>query len=141
MTAWIGRARLTIYLEGANSLKDKRSEVKRVVHRLQNRFNAAVAEIEDLDDIGVATIGIVVLSTSATHADQMLATILKAAEELLDLGVPGEIDTELLPWRFVDRSSDGRTPPAMRRACRAAASPPAFPQLGWPHRADPATSR
>ena len=44
MTAWIGRARLTLYLEGANSLKDKRSEVKSVIHRLQNRFNAAVAE-------------------------------------------------------------------------------------------------
>jgi hypothetical protein len=46
----------------------------------------------------VATIGIVVLSTSAPHADQMLATILKAAEGLLDLAVPGEVDTELIPF-------------------------------------------
>jgi uncharacterized protein YlxP (DUF503 family) len=98
MTVWIGRARLTIYLEGARSLKDKRSEVKSLTSRLQRRFNAAVAEIEDLDDIGVATIGVVVLSTSAPHADKMLATILTAAEGMLDLGVPGEVDTELLPF-------------------------------------------
>jgi uncharacterized protein YlxP (DUF503 family) len=98
MTAWIGRARLTLYLHGANSLKDKRSEVKSVIHRLQNRFNAAVAEIEDLDDIRVATIGIAVVSTSAPHAEQMLATILTAAEGMLDLAVPGEVDTELIPF-------------------------------------------
>lgn len=98
MTAWIGRARLTLYIESATSLKDKRSEVRRVIHRLQNRFNAAVAEIEDQDDIRVATIGIVVLSTSAPHADEMLATILKAAEGLLNTAVPGEVDTELVPF-------------------------------------------
>lgn len=98
MTAWIGRARLTLYIESANSLKDKRSEVRRVIHRLQNRFNAAVAEIEDHDDIRVATIGIVVLSTSAPHADEMLATILTAAEGLLNTAVAGEVDTELVPF-------------------------------------------
>lgn len=98
MTAWIGRARLTLYLEGAQSLKDKRSEVKSVIHRLQRRFNAAVAEIEDLDDIRVATIGIVVVSASAPHADQMLASILSAAEGMLDLAVPGEVDTEMIPF-------------------------------------------
>jgi uncharacterized protein len=98
MTVWIGRARLTLYLHGARSLKDKRSEVKSVIHRLQRRFNAAVAEIEDLDDMRVATIGIVVLSTSASHADSMLATILTATEDMLDLAVPGEVDTELIPF-------------------------------------------
>ena len=98
MTAWIGKARLTLYIEGARSLKDKRSEVKSVVHRLRNRFNAAVSEIEDLDDMRVATIGIVVLSTTAPHADEMLATILKAAEDMLDMAVPGEVDTELIPF-------------------------------------------
>ncbi|HEV2129145.1 MAG TPA: DUF503 domain-containing protein [Thermomicrobiales bacterium] len=98
MTAWIGRARLTLYLHGASSLKDKRSEVKSVIHRLQRRFNVAVAEIEDLDDVRVATIGIVVLSTSAPHADEMLSTILTAAEGMLDMSVPGEVDTELIPF-------------------------------------------
>ena len=98
MTAWIGRARLTLYLHGATSLKDKRSEVKSVIHRLQRRFNVAVAEIADHDDIRVATIGIIVLSTSRSHADEMLATILTAAEGMLDMSVPGEVDTELIPF-------------------------------------------
>ncbi len=98
MTAWIGRARLTLYLHGAMSLKDKRSEINSLTRRLQQRFNAAVAEIEDQNDMRVATIGIVVLPSSSPHADQMLATILRAAEDMLDLAVPGEVDTELIPF-------------------------------------------
>lgn len=98
MTAWIGRARLTLYLHGAMSLKDKRAEVKSLTHRLQRRFNAAVAEIEDLDDMRVATIGIAVVSNSHAHANEMLSTILSAAEEMLDIAVPGEVDTELIPF-------------------------------------------
>lgn len=98
MTAWIGRARLTLYLPASESLKDKRSEISSITKRLQRKFNAAVAEIEDLDDPRVATIAIVVVSTSGPHAEQMLSTILKAAEEMVDMSVPGEVDTELIPF-------------------------------------------
>lgn len=98
MTAWIGKARLTLYLPGAMSLKDKRGEISSVTRKLRQRFNAAVAEIEDLSDMRVGTIGIVVLSTSASHCDQMLAEILRAAEGMLDLSLVGEVETELVPF-------------------------------------------
>jgi uncharacterized protein YlxP (DUF503 family) len=98
VTAWIGKARLTLYLHGAMSLKDKRSEISSLTHRLRQRFNASVAEIEDQNDMRVATIGIIVLSSSSSHCDQMLATILKAAEDMLDMAVPGEVETELVPF-------------------------------------------
>jgi uncharacterized protein len=98
MSATIGKARVTLYFEDTFSLKDKRSEVKRVTQRLRNQFNAGIAEIEDLNDIRAATLGVVVVSTSAPHASQMLNTILEAIERLLDTSTLGDIETELIPF-------------------------------------------
>ncbi|MDQ3656387.1 MAG: DUF503 domain-containing protein [Chloroflexota bacterium] len=98
MSATIGAARVTIYLEMSFSLKDKRREVRSVCQQVQNRFNAAIAEIEDLDDKRVATLGVVVVSNDARHADQMLATVVAFIEQRLDLGTLGEIETELFPF-------------------------------------------
>jgi uncharacterized protein YlxP (DUF503 family) len=98
MSATIGKARVTLYLESTFSLKEKRSEVKSVIRRIQNQFNVAIAEIEDLDDIRTATLGVVVVSTSTPHADQMLKTIIDGIERLLDISVLGEIETEMIPF-------------------------------------------
>jgi len=98
MSATIGKARITLYFEDTFSLKDKRSEVQRVVQRIRNRFNAAIAEIEDLDDMRAATLGIVVVSTSSAHASQMLNTVIEAIERLLDTSTLGDIETELIPF-------------------------------------------
>ena len=98
MSATIGKARVTLYFEDTFSLKDKRSEVKRVTQRIRNQFNAGIAEIEDLDDIRAATLGVVVVSTAAPHASQMLNTIIEAIERLLDTSTLGDIETELIPF-------------------------------------------
>lgn len=98
MSATIGKARLTLYFEDTFSLKHKRAEVKRVTTRLRNQFNAGVAEIEDLDDMRAATLGIVVVSTSAAHASQMLNTIIEATERLLDTSTLGDVETEMIPF-------------------------------------------
>jgi uncharacterized protein YlxP (DUF503 family) len=97
MSATLGVGRVTLYFEDTFSLKDKRSEVKSVCQKISNQFNTAIAEIEDLDDIRVATLGIAVLSTSGPHANQMLAAIIERIERLLDRSVLGEVSTELIP--------------------------------------------
>lgn len=98
MSGCIGKARVTLYFEATFSLKEKRGEVRRVTKRIQNRFNVAIAEIEDLDDMRVATLGLVVISNSSTHADQMLENIIAAIQDLLDISVLGDIETELIPF-------------------------------------------
>ena len=98
MSATIGKARVTLYFEDTFSLKDKRSEVKRITQRLRNQFNAGIAEIEDLDDMRAATLGVVVVSTSAPHASQMVNTIIEAIDRLLDTSTLGDIETELIPF-------------------------------------------
>jgi uncharacterized protein YlxP (DUF503 family) len=95
VTATIGALRVTILFEQTFSLKDKRREVRSVCQRVQNQFNAAIAEIEDLDDIRTATLGVVVVSNAAPHANQMLSRVEAFIERSLDLGVLGESHIEL----------------------------------------------
>lgn len=98
MSATVGSARITLYFESTFSLKDKRAEVKRITARIANQFNCAIAEIEDLDDVRVATLGVLVLSTSGDHASQMLNRIISEVERLLEISVLGDLATELVPY-------------------------------------------
>lgn len=77
----IGVARITLALPGAHSLKEKRSVVKSLLARLQNRFNISAAEVDAHDTWGVAVIGIACASTTARHADEMLASALRFVEQ------------------------------------------------------------
>ena len=94
----IGAARITLYIESSFSLKDKRRVVRSLTQRVQNQFNAAIAEVEDLDDQRVATLGIVCVSNSAPHADEMLQTAIAFVEARVEMGVLAEIETELIPY-------------------------------------------
>ncbi len=97
MAMTIGVARVTLYLEGSQSLKDKRQVVRSLTKRVQNQFNAAIAEVEDFDDMRVATLGIATLSNSSAHADQMLASVIGFIDRNVELGSLGEVETELIP--------------------------------------------
>jgi hypothetical protein len=59
----------------AKSLKEKRAVVKSTVERVQARFNAAAAEVDDLDTWDLATIAIACVSNEAGHADAMLQAV------------------------------------------------------------------
>lgn len=77
----VGVARIALELPGAHSLKEKRSVVKSLLARLQNRFNVSAAEVEAQDTWGIAVIGIACTSTSARHADEMLASAVRFVEQ------------------------------------------------------------
>ena len=98
MATTVGVARLGLYLEGTQSLKDKRSIVRSAVLRVRDRFNVGIAEVEDLDDLRVATLAIVCVSNSAPHADEMLQTVINFVESRVQIGVLAEIETELIPF-------------------------------------------
>jgi len=94
----IGAARFSLYLPETFSLKEKRGIVKSAVERARKRFNASIAQIEDLDDMRVGTIGVVVVSNNALHADEMLRAILAFFErEVLD-GELTELDQDVFIW-------------------------------------------
>lgn len=93
MTIAVLRVRLRL---PSRTLKEKRTIVKSVVERLRNRFNASVAEVDDLDSPGLATVAATVVSNESRHADEQVQAIAAAIQEWrLDAEVL-EIETELI---------------------------------------------
>lgn len=97
MAATIGVGRVALYLEESFSLKDKRQVVRSLTQQVRNKFNVGIAETADLNDARVATLTIVCVSNSAPHADEMLQTVLAFIENRVEMGVVGEVGTELIP--------------------------------------------
>ncbi len=98
MAITIGVARVGLHLGESFSLKDKRRVVRSITQRVRNQYNVGIAEVEDLDDVRVATLALTCISNSAPHADQMLARVIAFIEDRVEQGVVAEIDTELIPW-------------------------------------------
>ena len=80
----IGSARLVLSIPGNATLKGKRKVVRRIVDRVRHRFNAAVAEVGDMDAHQRAVIGFAVVSNEAPHASSMLDKLLDFATTASD---------------------------------------------------------
>lgn len=92
----VGIARIVLGIPEARSLKDKRSVVRRVIDRARAKFNAAIAEVGDLDAHRRAVIGVSVVSNDRRHANEMLDTIgsfVAGASEAVVLDRSTEIET------------------------------------------------
>lgn len=76
----IGVCRVTLHLPASHSLKDKRQVVRSLLARLRNRFDLAVAEVDDQDRWQVATVGLACVSSSAKVADEVLSQALEYIE-------------------------------------------------------------
>ena len=68
----VGVSQIAFSLPGNDSLKGKRSIVRRIVDRTRAKFNVAVAEVDALDLHRRAVIGVSVVSNDVRHANSML---------------------------------------------------------------------
>jgi hypothetical protein len=91
----IGLLRLTWDVPAA-SLKEKRGIIRPIVERARHRFNAAIAEVDALDDPARAVVCVAVVSNDARHADSQLQAILAAIEGWAGDAVLSGVETELL---------------------------------------------
>ena len=78
----IGACRIELHLAENHSLKGKRQVVRAVTSRLRNRFNLAVAEVEEQDVWQTAVLGVSCVSNDSRHAHQMLETAVGFVEGL-----------------------------------------------------------
>lgn len=76
----VGVCRLTLRMPENSSLKDKRQVIKSLTTRLRNKFNVAVAEVEDNETWQIATIGLTCVSNDARHARQILDSAIEFVE-------------------------------------------------------------
>ncbi len=78
----VGVMELSLALYDNNSLKDKRSVVKRVLHRCRSTFNVAAAEVDDLDLTDRATVGIVAVGNDVRFIQSVLDKVERFVEGL-----------------------------------------------------------
>lgn len=82
-----------LHVPFAQSLKDKRMVLRRVKDRLQ-KFNVSVSEIEHQDRWQRAALGIVAISTTGAHVEEML----QAAAGEIDRIEPGLVTRTEIEW-------------------------------------------
>jgi uncharacterized protein len=73
----VGIARLTLALPGCHSLKEKRMVIRRVKDLVHDRFNAAMAEVGELDTWQRAVIGLTVVGGERRFTETMLDEVLR----------------------------------------------------------------
>ena len=78
----VGIMELHLALYDNESLKDKRSVVKRVMHRARSKFNVAAAEVDDQDCTDRAVIGIVAVGNDARFIQSVLDKVEGFVERL-----------------------------------------------------------
>lgn len=88
MSVVVCALRIELALFESASLKDKRAVVRRVRDRVRNKFNAAVAEVGDLDDPATASLVFVTVSNSEAHSHRAAQGIGRFIERL---GVDAEV--------------------------------------------------
>ena len=71
----IGLCTIDLHLPGANSLKDKRSVIKRVMRRLRNEFNVSIAEVDQQDLWRSTVIAVVTVSSDRAYAHGLLEKV------------------------------------------------------------------
>ena len=77
----IGVCRIMLHLPESGSLKDKRQVARSLSARIRNKFNVAVAEVEDQDLWQRLTLAVCCVSTDAAHANEMVSKVVAFIEE------------------------------------------------------------
>ena len=87
----IGICKIRLRLPENGSLKEKRQVLKSLTTRVKNRYNVAIAEVDDQDLWQLATLGIACVSNSAQYADEMLA-------KTVEFIIHSRLDLEMLDY-------------------------------------------
>ena len=81
----VGVLRLTLYIHGASSLKDKRQVLRKVTDRLRSRFNVSVAEVGDNDVWQKAVIGICAVANDHSFVNEVLDKCVRDAGQIAEI--------------------------------------------------------
>ena len=76
----IGTCKIYMRAPWVNTLKEKRSVVKRIIERVKSKFNVSIAEIEDNDIHKSIVIGFACISNSEAHANSTIDNVINFVE-------------------------------------------------------------
>lgn len=92
----LGVGELTIHIPESHSLKEKRRVVRSIIQRVRSRFDVAIAEVDDQQLWQVSTVGIVAVSNSGQHADEVLQRVIVFVDQNLQSGYLTDVHTEIM---------------------------------------------
>jgi len=85
----IGVCKVNLRIPENQTLKGKRQVVQSIINRVRDKFNVAIAEVENGDKWQIATIGICYVSNDGRHANEVISKI-------IDYIVTSRLDVEVL---------------------------------------------
>ncbi len=93
----VGVLRLELRLPENHSLKGKRSVIRTIKARVQNKFNVSIAECEDHDLWQRVTLGVSQVGAEQGHVDACLRQVVRFIDDL-QLAELGEERVEFLHY-------------------------------------------
>ena len=93
----VGVLRLTLYIAGSHSLKEKRAVLRKIKDRVRNEFNVSIAECDEHDLWQKAQLGICQVGTDQAYIDGALRAAVRFIEGLY-LAEIGEEEIEFLHY-------------------------------------------
>lgn len=94
---FVGVGTVQLGIGGAASLKEKRRVVKSIIQRVRNRFNVAIAEVDDQEVYTQATLGYSFVGNERAFVDSHMQKIANFIDELCLAEVVDD-QFELIQW-------------------------------------------
>ncbi len=89
----VGVCKIKLRLPENLSLKGKRRVLKSITTRVRNKFNVAIAEVDDHDLWQLATLGICCVSNNRRQTNEVLSKV-------VDFITEGRFDVEILDYEI-----------------------------------------
>lgn len=89
----VGVCKIKLRIPENSSLKGKRSVLKSIISQLRNKFEVAVAEVDDQDLWQAATLGVCCISNNGRHSNEVLSRAVNFVGN-------GRFDVELIDYEI-----------------------------------------
>ena len=89
----LGVCTIQFRLPENHSLKDKRKVLKSIITRVRNKYNVAIAEMDDQDLWQLSTLGVACLSNDAQQVDRVLSKVVA-------LVIESKFDVEIVDYQI-----------------------------------------
>ena len=89
----VGVCKINLRLPDNLSLKGKRQVLKSITARVRNKFNVAVAEVDNHDRWQLATIGVCLISNDSRYTNEVLSKV-------VDFVINTRFEVEILDYEI-----------------------------------------
>lgn len=90
----IGTITFKIHISHSHSLKEKRSVVKSIIAKIQNKFKVSVAELDFQEQWQIALIGVALIANETKMIEKQMSQVIEFLDKQIQLEVV-EIKTDI----------------------------------------------